>query len=918
MKKISVTLLGICMMLAAFTLKAQITQEQLTLDAPNVVNFTQLAAHDLAFPPAKIQRAIEQGEDIEEDFHFTPKEVSSSAYNYTLPASHQLKALANSPAPATSFNGVMDNSTLIPPDIRCAAGPNHVMQTTNQEFKIFNKSGSLLSTVAITTFFSASGGSGYFDPHVLYDNTNGRWLVCIDGNVSNGHGGLFLAVSQTNDPTGSWYVYSFDAVGTTTDFIDYPLLGYNTNWVVITANDFTSNTTAVGKVYVFNRASVYSGSAGTISTFTDNNAFTLAPAQTFDASQTTLYMVQDWNGNSGGNGYVQICTVTGTASAPVYTAGAQLGINQPWSETTVGAKQSGSTKTFDNGDTRIGNAVYVNGSLWFAQTGFLPASSPTRSSVQWWQVNPSVPSVQQFGRIDDATTGTFYFYPSIAVNSSGDAVISYSQSSSTTFASASYAVHASTDAASSTQTGYVYKAGVANYYKTYGGTRNRWGDYTGAALDPSDNSFWVTSEWANTGNLWATAVAHVSVTATPVCNAATGMSTTNVANNTATFNWTAVTGAGSYNVQYRAVGSATWSTGTATTNLYNATGLTAGTNYEWQVQTVCTAGGTSSYTASTTFTTTGTAPCNAPTGLATSAITSTTATFSWTAATGASSYNVQYRVVGVSTWTTGSTTTTSFNVTGLTAATNYEWQVQTVCASGSSAFTASATFTSGAACSDVYEPNESRTAAKTIATNTDITGMISSTTDNDYFKFTTTSPNTNIQITLTNLPADYDVRLYNSSGTQLAISQNTGTTSELIKRNTTTAATYYVRVYGYSGAYSTTSCYKLRVSVASTAFAPVLASPEQQAKEIVDNTDVKLYPNPAKDNVTVEFISKVESKVRMNVYNLAGQRIISNETTSAEGLNVQSINTNTLSNGVYVFEIENNGSVIRQKFTIAK
>jgi hypothetical protein len=108
------------------------------------------------------------------------------------------------------------------------------------------------------------------------------------------------------------------------------------------------------------------------------------------------------------------------------------------------------------------------------------------------------------------------------------------------------------------------------------------------------------------------------------------------------------------------------------------------------------------------------------------------------------------------------------------------------------------------------------------------------------------------------------------------------------------------------------------VSVASTAFAPVLASPEQQAKEIVDNTDVKLYPNPAKDNVTVEFISKVESKVRMNVYNLAGQRIISNETTSAEGLNVQSINTNTLSNGVYVFEIENNGSVIRQKFTIAK
>ena len=50
--------------------------------------------------------------------------------------------------------------------------------------------------------------------------------------------------------------------------------------------------------------------------------------------------------------------------------------------------------------------------------------------------------------------------------------------------------------------------------------------------------------------------------------------------------------------------------------------------------------------------TAGGSTCSAPAGLAVSAITSTTATFSWSAVTGAG-YNVQYRVIGSSTWTPG-------------------------------------------------------------------------------------------------------------------------------------------------------------------------------------------------------------------------------------------------------------------------
>ncbi len=682
------------MVLAISPLRAQrVSQSQIPLSPPVTVNFQQLSDYELTHPVKHKHRFIEQGEDRERNFHFTPKPVPTDALNFNIPpqTSHGNQIQSVSPAPTTSFNGVMDNGTLIPPDIRGAAGSNYIMQTTNQEFKIYTKTGTLNSTVSITSFFSGSGGSGFFDPHIVYDNTNSRFIICIDGNLSNGHGGVFMAISKTNDPTGAWWVYGFDGIGNTTDFLDYPLLGYNTNWVVVSANDFLGGSNPVGKIYVMNRASLYAGTLGTVSTFTDNNAFAIAPAETKDASQTIEYLVQDWNGNSSGSGFMQISTITGSASAPVYTAGATIGVTQPWSETSVGAKQSGSTHTLEDGDTRTGNSVYINGSLWFCHTAFLPATSPTHSAVDWWQINPAAPSVQQFGRLENTTGPVFYFYPSINVNSNGDALMGFCQSSSSSFVSSAYVFHASTDAANTMETSYLYKSGVASYYKTFGGGRNRWGDYTGTAVDPTDGSFWNFSEWANTSNKWATVIAHIPATAGVACNAPGGMSTTAITTTTATFNWTAATGAVSYNVQYRVIGAGSWSTGTSATTSYNASGLTAGTNYEWQVQTVCSAG-YSAFTASTNFTTTS-LPCNPATGMATGSITSSSATLSWAAVTGAVSYNIQYRIVGAGTWTSTTSTTASKAISGLTASSNYEWQVQTVCSGGSSAFTASTNFT---------------------------------------------------------------------------------------------------------------------------------------------------------------------------------------------------------------------------------
>ncbi|OFY70018.1 MAG: hypothetical protein A3G23_01175 [Bacteroidetes bacterium RIFCSPLOWO2_12_FULL_37_12] len=90
------------------------------------------------------------------------------------------------------------------------------------------------------------------------------------------------------------------------------------------------------------------------------------------------------------------------------------------------------------------------------------------------------------------------------------------------------------------------------------------------------------------------------------------------------------------------------------------------------------------------------ATCPTPTGLSASSITSSSATLNWSAATGAVSYSIRYRINGSATWTTTTSTTTSKGITGLTASTTYEFQVSTVCSSSSSAFSASTTFATSA------------------------------------------------------------------------------------------------------------------------------------------------------------------------------------------------------------------------------
>lgn len=82
-----------------------------------------------------------------------------------------------------------------------------------------------------------------------------------------------------------------------------------------------------------------------------------------------------------------------------------------------------------------------------------------------------------------------------------------------------------------------------------------------------------------------------------------------------------------------------------------------------------------------------------PNSLTASSITTTSATISWSATSGGTSYDVRYRVMGSSTWTNTTSNTTSLDLTGLSINTTYEYEVRGVCGSTSSAYSTTANFT---------------------------------------------------------------------------------------------------------------------------------------------------------------------------------------------------------------------------------
>jgi hypothetical protein len=302
--------------------------------------------------------------------------------------------------------------------------------------------------------------------------------------------------------------------------------------------------------------------------------------------------------------------------------------------------------------------------------------------------------------------------------------------------------------------------------------------------------------------------------------------------------------------------------------------------------------------------------CAIPSGLATSAITTSGATLSWSAVSGATSYDVQYRVAA-GTWSTGNVASTSANLTGLSAATGYEWSVRANCASGISAYSGNATFTTSSTTTttctnDSYETNETFATAKTLTVNTTFSAMKICGTDVDWFKFNSSTNQKKVRVRLTNLPADYDLELYNSAGTLLGRSENGGTTNEGLYYNASSTGTYYVKVYGYNGAASNTAysiiCERTKNNYTS---AGRLDGEDESTMELSTSLAFTAFPNPTNDMMNLTVNGGTGDLITIKVYDMSG-RIVQALTSAygSDGVNVH-FDMSSLKGGLYLIEVNN-------------
>lgn len=478
-----------------------------TSQVHRVINFRELARREAQAPAKKAERRVVP-------FMPTPPsnraprrasiaEAPARASTLPLPPTPSVP----SPAPAASFEALGDDGTAIPPDTQGAVGPNHLMVALNNNVRIQNRTtgAQIGSIVTLEDFWSSTTASGVFDPKLAYDHMAGRWIFCATSNKRSAGSSLLIGTSDTSDPTGTWDLYRVDADATDTYWADYPSVGFNKDWIVVTYNAFLNSDDAFvqSDILAFKKVDLYDGTGATHTIFHDDGASTLAPALTFDNSLATMYLAQNFIGNSTGVGSLEVETITGPVGSETYTFSTAFpSSSSPWNDAPPAladfAPQSGTANKIQNDDSRVLKLVYRNGSLWAAHTVFLPGdATATRSAVQWWQFTPDG-TVQQFGRVDDGTGAIFHAYPSLAVNSQNDVLIGYSTFSGSQFASANYSFRAGTDTASTLRSEVLLKAGEAAYYKTFGGADNRWGDYSNTVVDPvNDLDMWTIQEYAD-------------------------------------------------------------------------------------------------------------------------------------------------------------------------------------------------------------------------------------------------------------------------------------------------------------------------------------------------------------------------------------------------------------------------------------
>jgi hypothetical protein len=396
-----------------------------------------------------------------------------------------------------------DPSGVAPPDTQGAAGDNVTDQyvtIVNEVYAVYNKltGATILPPTSIDAIWSGfsggcSTGNGG-DVVVLFDNAASRWVV---SQLGPGFTSYCIAVSTTDDATGSYARYEFDFGS---NIPDYPKLGVWPDAYYWTSNTFQGGSNFIGAMpCAYDRASMLSGGPANAICFQEpSSVASLLPAhldgstpppagepnlyiELLDTSDLGLFKFHvDFSNPSNS-------TFTGPTTIPVTS----------YSEACSGfgtcIPQAGTTQQLDSlGDRLMFRNAYrnLNGTEYLVDTHSVTAGSSV--GVRWYQItNPNgTPNVAQQGTF--APDSTFRWMGSISMDQAGDIALGYSASSSSIHPAVRYTGRTPSDPAGTMEA----EASIIEGPGSQTGGLSRWGDYSSLSTDPGDDcTFFYTNEY---------------------------------------------------------------------------------------------------------------------------------------------------------------------------------------------------------------------------------------------------------------------------------------------------------------------------------------------------------------------------------------------------------------------------------------
>ena len=197
----------------------------------------------------------------------------------------------------------------------------------------------------------------------------------------------------------------------------------------------------------------------------------------YDGQDNAAYFL--WANRNGSTFYV-LYKITNPITAPVLTGQRLFG-------TAYGAAPNanqlgGGTPRIEANGSNIKTTPFVRDGKLYGTHPIRNTQHTAYGSLKYLIIDVGTNTIEE--EVELGAQGYFYLYPAIAVDIDHNIAITYSRSADTEYIGAYYSTKLATDPPGTLSSSNVMMEGQANYIVTYSGTRNRWGDYLGAALDP--------------------------------------------------------------------------------------------------------------------------------------------------------------------------------------------------------------------------------------------------------------------------------------------------------------------------------------------------------------------------------------------------------------------------------------------------